>query len=337
MPTYNSEKYINDSVKSILNQTFTNYEFIIIDDASNDKTVEIIESYDDSRILLIKKNVNSGLTESLNMGIKMANGKYIARMDSDDISLPQRFEFQYQYMERHPKTLVLGTKYKIMFSNIIVHNPVTNEQVKIKALTDTPIGHPTAFIRREVFTSHNLWYNKDRETAEDYDLWCRILEIGEIANLNEVLLEYRTHDSQTSEVRKELQKSISNKIREEQFYKVFNISNERFDVDLAIRIFQKNIIPLNNETFRKVKKILNDFNLANLSIKKIDEHLLSNLLRELWLNYLFHLRSPDLITVLNIFFVSEDNVIFRMKFIEKWLLTKKLLRKFIISLTISIK
>ena len=109
MPAYNAEKYIAESIESILSQTFTDFEFIIINDASTDSTKEIIESFQDSRIILINNEQNLGVAKSLNIGIATAKGKYIARMDADDISLPERFQTQFNFMEKNPDIDICGS------------------------------------------------------------------------------------------------------------------------------------------------------------------------------------------------------------------------------------
>ena len=109
MPAYNAEKYIGEAIESILNQTYKDFEFIIINDGSIDRTEDIILSYDDPRIIYLKNKENSGIVASLNNGLKQAKGQYVARMDADDISLPTRFEKQLQYMESNQHIFVLGT------------------------------------------------------------------------------------------------------------------------------------------------------------------------------------------------------------------------------------
>ena len=152
MPVYNAEKYLRDAIESILNQSFRNFEFFIIDDASTDKSVEIIKSFSDNRIFLIQKAVNSGYTDSLNMAIKLAKGKYIARMDADDISLKNRFLMQYQYMESNTSVLVLGTFFNVIGSNIITHSlAVTNNQTKVHLFTRSANLPPNRIYKKKYF------------------------------------------------------------------------------------------------------------------------------------------------------------------------------------------
>jgi glycosyltransferase involved in cell wall biosynthesis len=210
MPVYNSELYIKEAIDSVLNQTFSDFEFIIIDDASTDKSVEIIKSYSDSRIQLIVKPQNSGLTNSLNYGISIARGEYIARMDSDDISLPERFEKQVAFLDKNNEVVVCGTAIQFINSEIVINNPEHNEDIKIKLLCGSCLAHPTVMMRKSVFDLNNILYNVKMETAEDYYLWVSLLKYGKLANLKDVLLFYRTHDNQVSNLRNELQIKIAN-------------------------------------------------------------------------------------------------------------------------------
>ena len=151
MPAYNSEKYLGEAIDSILNQTFTDFEFIIINDGSKDNTAKIVEEYakKDKRIRFIDNKKNQGIVGVLNEGIDLCRGKYIARMDSDDISLPTRFEKEIEYMEEHPECGVLGTWYEIFGK---LNGPVQQpERIKIlNLLNEDHVGHPTVFIRKSV-------------------------------------------------------------------------------------------------------------------------------------------------------------------------------------------
>lgn len=198
MPVYNCKPYIAEAVNSILSQTFEDFEFIIIDDASTDGTVEFIETFKDPRIQLIRKPHNSGYTNSLNMGLKIAKGKYIARMDGDDISYPDRFRRQLDFFQKYPEAIVCGTNYRIMQTGKVNHHPSSLEEVKVALLSGCYVAHPTVMFKKEVLIANNIRYNPEYEPAEDYNLWVTLSQYGLIGNLNEVLLDYRTHDRQVS-------------------------------------------------------------------------------------------------------------------------------------------
>lgn len=213
MPVYNCELYIKEAVDSILNQTFTDFEFLIIDDASTDKTVSVIKTYNDPRIQLIEKPVNSGLTISLNMGLVLAKGIYIARMDGDDISLPKRFEKQVAFLDGNPEVIMCATSYSIIGDNEIFLLPETHQEIKINFLTGNCIVHPSVMLRNNVIVANNIIYDQQMEPAEDYDLWVRLLLIGKLHNLQECLLRYRVHDLQVSSTRNKQQVQVAKNVR----------------------------------------------------------------------------------------------------------------------------
>ncbi len=207
LPVYNSELYIKEAIDSILNQTFSDFEFIIIDDASTDKSVEIIQSYSDSRIQLIVKPQNLGYTNSLNYGLTIAKGDYIARMDSDDISLPFRFEKQVAFLEANLDVVACGTNYQILGTDYVVTKPELHEDIKIELLTESCIGHPTVMLRNETLQKNQISYQIKFEPAEDYALWVHMLNYGKLHNLQEVLFLYRNHEGQVSVTKKEIQRN----------------------------------------------------------------------------------------------------------------------------------
>jgi glycosyltransferase involved in cell wall biosynthesis len=189
------------AIESILNQTFNDFELLIIDDASTDATVSILKKIDDSRIQLIEKVVNSGYTNSLNYGLQLAKGQYIARMDGDDISMPERFAKQIAYLEIHPEVAVCGTTYKIVGNDKRITLPEHHEDIKIGLLWGNCISHPSVMIRKKVLDDFSISYDTSKEPAEDYDMWVRLLSLGKLHNLQEVLLDYRVYGKQVSRKR----------------------------------------------------------------------------------------------------------------------------------------
>lgn len=213
MPVYNCENYILEAVESILQQTYFNFELLIIDDCSTDGTVDIIKSLNDDRIQLHVKLKNSGYTNSLNYGLQIANGKYIARMDGDDISLPKRFEKQVTYLEANDDVVVCGSALEIINKNTVINFKEFNQDIKGKLLCGNHIAHPSVMMRKEVFVKNGLTYDIDKEPAEDFDLWVRMLKFGKLYNFKEVLLKYRVHEKQVSYERQKQQNSTAIKIR----------------------------------------------------------------------------------------------------------------------------
>lgn len=206
LPVYNCELYIQAAVESILNQTFSDFEFLIIDDASTDETVAILKKINDSRIQLIEKPVNSGYTNSLNYGLKIAKGEYIARMDGDDISYPERFAKQIAYLDAHPEVVVCGTNHKILGNVKMITLPLSNEAIKIGLLWGNRIPHSSAMIRKKILEDYSIQYDTKTEPAEDYHMWIQLLAYGKLCNLPELLLEYRVYSNQVSRKRADEQK-----------------------------------------------------------------------------------------------------------------------------------
>ena len=207
MPAYNAEKYLVEAIDSILNQTFTNFELIIINDGSTDNTAKIVEKYvqQDNRIHFINNKENKGLIAVLNEGLDAACGEYIARMDSDDISLPDRFAKQVKYMDKHPECGLLGTCYKMFGdSNEVIMLP--KQVTIIDMLTGGWVAHPTVMMRKSIMDKYHFRYDSDYVAAEDYDLWTRLVQVTEVHNLQEVLLNYRWHGENVSITKAEIQK-----------------------------------------------------------------------------------------------------------------------------------
>ncbi len=198
MPVYNREKYVADAIKSILNQSFTDLEFIIIDDGSNDSTYDILQSFNDKRIRIIRKDQNRGNYSARNEGMKMAKGKYICVMDSDDVALPDRIQVQYSFMEANKQIGLCGGLAKNMNSSVILNKPEDYDEIKVWSLSNIMFLHPTVFVRTEYLKKFNLKYNDNYRYAGDYDFLVRAAQFFPVTNMQKVLLELRTHPEQIS-------------------------------------------------------------------------------------------------------------------------------------------
>lgn len=198
MPVFNGEKYIYEAIESILNQTFRNFEFIIIDDGSTDQTSTIIKSFTDPRIRLVQNTENIGVSKSSNKGLALAEGIYIARLDADDVSLPERLSKQVEYLEHHPNIGVLGTSLQIIDAHNNKSNtlllPTQHNVLKWCLCFINSIAHSTVMMRREVVEQVH-GYNADMVLAEDYDLWRRLSCITQLSNLHDIYVLYRVHDA----------------------------------------------------------------------------------------------------------------------------------------------
>lgn len=202
MSVYNGEKYLRQAIESILNQTFKDFEFLIIDDGSTDGTAEIIRSYTDPLIRFVQNEKNIGLTRSLNRGLKLAKGEYIARQDADDISLPERLEKQVSFLDSHSNVALLSSSIKMInlddkeigFWKLPCDNSTIKENL-LKGLNQ--FSHPSSIFRKKCVEKVG-GYRETFEVAQDYDLWLRIAEEFDVANLEEPLCIYRIEQDAVS-------------------------------------------------------------------------------------------------------------------------------------------
>lgn len=200
LPVYNEERYLREALASVLAQTFVDFELLLIDDGSSDGSAKIAEECTDPRLRLELNDRNRGQPATLNRGLGLASGQYIARMDADDICLPRRLEEQVRFMDQHPQIGICGTAVRVLGSDEVWSCPLEHEEIRCALLFYNAFNHPTVMLRRDVFECFHLQYDVTTSTAEDYDLWVRAVEVTETANLPDVLLEYRVHAEQISSV-----------------------------------------------------------------------------------------------------------------------------------------
>ena len=195
VPVYNGEKYLRDALNSVLGQTFYDFELIVVNDGSRDRTSDILNSYSDPRIRVINNSRNLGISASLNAGLEAARCEYIARFDADDIAHPDR-------LERQLATMNSDETVGLCFSDFIVidtegktigASSQTDERVPFEwlLLWDNPIPHPTVMLRKKVLSLGNFRYDGSLEPADDYDLWTRLIGVTRFRKLNENLISYR--------------------------------------------------------------------------------------------------------------------------------------------------
>ena len=200
MPVYKTAPYLRDAMDSVLSQTYTDFELIVLNDCSPDNSEDILDSYSDSRIIRYKGEKNIGLSNVLNIGIEIAQGKYIARMDSDDLSDPERLQIQVEYLETHPDIDLVSVGMQLFGARegiwVRSNNP---KEVKINALFFAPVLHASSMWRRDSFEKNRLRFRQDMVPAEDYDLWARALVCGlTLVNIPQVLYKYRIHPYQAT-------------------------------------------------------------------------------------------------------------------------------------------
>lgn len=226
MSNFNTpEEYLREAIESVLNQTYNNFEFIIIDDCSTDNSLEIIKTYTDERIVILKNDENLGITKSLNRGLKIAKGEFVARMDADDICLPERFEKQVEYLREKPEVVVCGTGVELFgdgadsYKEKMVCKTIPQKedfQIRLLFGNHTNIIHPTAMFRHKSLIENSIKYDERYIYAQDYRMWVSCSRVGECANLPDILFKYRMHNKAVSSNKKDAQKECAKNIMEEQ-------------------------------------------------------------------------------------------------------------------------
>ena len=200
LPVFNGDKYLRESIESICNQTFLDWELLIVDDGSSDNSSEIAKeiSSTDSRINYIKHDTNKGLPDTLNTGLKIAKGKYIARMDQDDISMPKRFEEQYNFLEKNSDIFLVGSGYA-PFNNdghrTNIFHPKSSIEIAWKFITNTYFCHPSVMFRKEVIDNLGGY---PKTSAEDFALFSKIVQKHKCTNLQKIIIKYREHPENLS-------------------------------------------------------------------------------------------------------------------------------------------
>lgn len=197
MSVHNGAATLKEAVESILAQTFADFEFLIIDDASTDESAQILEGYDDPRMRVLRNEHNLGLTASLNRGLVEAEGTFIARMDADDVSRPGRLAKQVTFLKSNPEVGMVGSWVQTIGERREVWRyPTRHEDIWAEMLFNAVHVHSTVMLRSKVLNEHNLRYDERLLRAQDYDLWARLGRLTRLANLPEVLVDYRLHAGQ---------------------------------------------------------------------------------------------------------------------------------------------
>lgn len=226
---YNAEQYIDESISSIINQTYENLEIIVINDGSTDLTLSHLEEISklDKRIKIISNKYNLGFINSLNIGLGCFSGKYFARMDADDIAKPSWIEKIVTYLEKNDHITAMGSYLEIIVekecgiigsqykTGDIWKNPLLHNDICEAMLFYNPIHNNTMIMRANVYREHKLIFNKDYPYAEDYKFWSEVSRLGCLANYPEALVKYRLHGNQTSSVYNHEQNETAKKIKRE--------------------------------------------------------------------------------------------------------------------------
>jgi glycosyltransferase involved in cell wall biosynthesis len=221
LPVFNAEAYLEEAIDSVLAQTFSNFELLIYNDGSTDKSDMIIRSFNDDRVIYERMDCQKGLVYILNKGIESAEGRYIARMDADDIAFPNRFQEQIAFLEANPDVGICGTWIEFMGKKTgVVKRPVSFEEVQYQLFFGCPLTHPTMMMRNKFLKKYGLRYNEEYFYAEDHELLLRGSHYFKIVNLPLVLLRYRVHETQIGSAHWMEQLRVKNSIQAKIFTEV---------------------------------------------------------------------------------------------------------------------
>ncbi|XAG07680.1 glycosyltransferase [Vibrio metschnikovii] len=301
MSVYNGEKYLEEAIQSILDQTFTDFEFIIINDGSIDKTLEIIQSYinKDNRIVLISRE-NKGLITSLNEGLNLAKGQYIARMDADDVSLPDRLSEQVKVMEEKKEVIICGTWIRKLYEDgntELSKYYVNDSAIKAKLVRACCFAHPTVMLRADIFKKNLLFYEQEYLHAEDYALWAKASSYGNFYNIPKVLLNYRVlnnsitrladkNETQRIDVYKKIQKIIFDKL---------TIPTSELNIETMISIYRREKIAVSDINFKCLFSLFDKIISANENSGYCDSLVLKEVLGDRVLLCFLVKKSPKII------------------------------------------
>jgi glycosyltransferase involved in cell wall biosynthesis len=282
MPVYNASAYVKEAIESILTQSYKDFEFLIINDGSNDASEELILSFKDPRIRYVKNEKNLGLIHTLNKGIDLCKGDYILRMDADDISLPDRIKKQVEFMDQHPEVGVCGSDY-IQFGKgreIFHQSHHAHELILGWTLFNSSVVHPALIMRSSLLKTENPYFNTEYKHAEDYELWSRLIFRCKFADVPETLLKYRLHSSQVSRVFKAEQIESGNKVRRKLLERLgIKFTEQEFKVHCLIGSSQK---ITDMKDLITLKNWFDDLLQQNKTLKFLPEDILRNILARQW-------------------------------------------------------
>ncbi|WP_150268442.1 glycosyltransferase family 2 protein [Paenibacillus tepidiphilus] len=241
LPVFNNAMYLQEAVNTILMQTLTDLELIIIDDGSTDGSAGIIHELKDARVRKVFHAVNMGIVTSLNQGLDLARGEYVARMDSDDIAALNRLEVQAYFMDQHPEIDICGTGYTTNYLGPVKINPMHHEEIKVWLLFHSCLLHPSVMMRRSTIDRLGIRYDYNYPHAEDYELWNRLSSVAKLANLPYNLMYYRPHEGQISNKYRFIQDSSARNIRLRQLAQLgVQLSDDEYNTMAKLAEFRVN-------------------------------------------------------------------------------------------------
>lgn len=325
MSIYNDAEFVAESVQSIINQSHQDFEFIIVNDGSTDNSEVIISAFRDERIKYLKNPRNLGLARSLNLAIASSTGKYVARMDADDVSTPDRFARQIAFLEQYPEVGIVGSWVKQfgLKENTIKYE-TTDFNIRIRLLSDTSFAHPSVMIRRVLLEKYNLKYDSNFQTAQDYELWSRLSRYTTMENLPEVLLYSRIHENQVS-IKKKLDQLENRAKVSKTLFQYLEVGDEYDIQHLQALVYNKYTLSI--EFVVRIERIMKTLFNNNHRLKYFDHNSLYTFLCDQWKSltwgstrlgmrfYVLFIRS-------NFSQAHKQSYLFHVKFIAKCLLQK---------------
>lgn len=241
-PAYNTkEEHLREAMESVLGQTFSDFEFIIVDDCSPDPNVEkVVKSYDDARIRFYRNERNLGISQTRNKLIDLASGEYLAVMDHDDVSLPERFEKEAAYLDAHPDVGLVSCQAERFPCGDLMKNPENDKEIKLAMISGCPIIHSACMIRKSVLVDNNIHYEEEFSSSEDYMLFARLMSKTKFYNIPEILFRYRWHNSNTTILQAEKMERATYAIRalmQAEMPVLYNEFMQRATRSIRIRLF----------------------------------------------------------------------------------------------------
>lgn len=314
MSVYNEQKYIKEAIESILNQTISNIEIIVIDDCSSDSTVSIIQGIKDKRIRLYQNEENKGLTKNLNYALTLTNGKFIARMDGDDISEVDRFQKQLDFLNKNKDIMLISCQTATFGDQKLINKIDGNpESLRCRMLVRPTLAHPGFMFRAELFHVFGYQYDESFKQGQDYDFAARVSRRFKIGICPYVLLKYRAHTSQ-----------VSNKNQSSQFHNADRVRAKLLN-ELGITFTEKDwnyyhLIVTENKTdsvddVNYVKDLIYKIIDANLSYKIYDQEILRNTLTDIFCTWIFRIKSIRIFLHITDI-IKNDNVLRHMFMIK---------------------
>lgn len=284
IPFYNAQEYLGEAIESILQQSFTDFELLLLNDGSTDNSFVISQKYTDSRIRLLNYSQNQGLVAIRNIALQEAKGEYIAWLDADDIALPNRLALEIAYLDKNPHVALLGS-YAMYIdkqgNDIQLVSPKAEQKLlPIWLLFQNCFPQSAVMLRKKYFTEFNLQYRKDFPPAEDYDLWVQIAKHATVCNLPQTLIKHRKHDDNTTKQQKEVHEANILKILAYQLTDL-GIDYEEEDLLLHRKISHYKYAP-NLKTYQAIATWLTKLRKANLQSQKYIQTNFDKVIAEIW-------------------------------------------------------